>query len=108
MAQDLAATGITMPGLMLAGRWKKDATALRYTQHLTAHDTLVGQYLKTQHHQTDIDNPYTEIRLLSKQPHPWLGGIAWGALDLPGAYRHSFEEALPHAGQVADPFGVIH
>ena len=48
MAQDLAAIGITTLGLKQAGRWKTDATALRYTQHLTAHDTPVGQYLKTQ------------------------------------------------------------
>ena len=47
MAQDLAASGIPMPGLMQAGRWKTAATATRYTEHLSAHDTAVGQYLKT-------------------------------------------------------------
>ena len=47
MAQDLAASGMPMPGLMQAGRWKTATTATRYTQHLTAHDTPVGQYLKT-------------------------------------------------------------
>ena len=41
-------------------------------------------------------------------PTRGLAASPGGALDLPGAYRHSFEEALPHAGQVADQFGVIH
>ena len=47
------------------------------------------------------------IRWLLKQPHRWRDGIAWGTLDLSGAYRRTFEVALPHAGQVADPFHVI-
>ena len=34
-------------------------------------------------------------------------GIDWGVLDLSGAYRRAFDVALPHAGQVADPFHVI-
>ena len=50
MAQDLAASDITLLGLMQAGRWKKAETAIRYTEHLSAHDTPVGQYLKTQHY----------------------------------------------------------
>ncbi len=50
MAQDLAASDITLLGVMQAGRWKKAETAIRYTEHLSAHDTPVGQYLKTQHY----------------------------------------------------------
>ena len=50
MAQDLAASDVTLLGLMQAGRWKKAETAIRYTEHLSAHDTPVGQYLKTQHY----------------------------------------------------------
>ena len=41
------------------------------------------------------------------QPHQWRDGIAWGTLDLSGAYRRSFDVAMPNAGQVADPFHVI-
>ena len=52
MAQDLAASEITMLGVMQAGRWKSAATALRYTEHLTASETPAGQHLKTQHYQT--------------------------------------------------------
>jgi len=52
LAQDLAAYGIDMAGLMQAGRWKSAATALRYTEHLSASETPAGQYLKTQHHRT--------------------------------------------------------
>ena len=37
----------------------------------------------------------------------WRDGITWGTLDLSGAYRSAFTEALPRAGQVADPFHVI-
>ena len=47
------------------------------------------------------------IRWLLKQPSAWRDGIAWGTLDLSGAYRRTFEVALPNAGQVADPFHVI-
>ena len=52
MAQDLAASGMPMPGLMQAGRWKSATTATRYTEHLYAPDTPVGQYLKTQRYRT--------------------------------------------------------
>ena len=47
------------------------------------------------------------IRWLLDQPQGWRDGITWGTLDLSGAYRRSFEVALPNAGQVADPFHVI-
>ena len=47
------------------------------------------------------------IRWLLARPQGWRDGIAWGTLDLSGAYRRSFEVALPQAGQVADPFHVI-
>ena len=47
------------------------------------------------------------IGCLLDQPQWWRDGIAWGTLDLSGAYRRSFEVALPGAGQVADPFHVI-
>ena len=47
------------------------------------------------------------IGWLLAQPEPWRQSINWGVLDLSGAYRRSFEVALPHAGQVADPFHVI-
>ncbi|MXW61198.1 MAG: tyrosine-type recombinase/integrase [Acidimicrobiaceae bacterium] len=50
IAQDLAAAGVPMPGLMQAGRWKSPATAVRYTEHLSASDTPAAQYLKTQHY----------------------------------------------------------
>lgn len=50
MAQDLAAAGIDMPGLMLAGRWSTAATVARYIQHLTARHTAVARYLESRHH----------------------------------------------------------
>ena len=48
MAQDLTAHGIDLPGLMLAGRWKKAEMPAHYTQHLAAQNTPAAQYLKTQ------------------------------------------------------------
>ena len=44
---------------------------------------------------------------LLDQPQWWRDGINWGVSDLSGAYRRSFDVALPRAGQVADPFHVI-
>ena len=44
---------------------------------------------------------------LLEQPQGWRDGITWGNLNLLGAYRRSFDVALPRAGQVADPFRVI-
>lgn len=35
------------------------------------------------------------------------GSINRGVLDFSGAYRRSFAVALPHVGQVADPFHVV-
>ena len=46
-------------------------------------------------------------RWLLDQPQWWRDGIAWGTLDLSGAYRRTFDVAVPQAGQVADPFHVI-
>ncbi|MXV89573.1 MAG: ISL3 family transposase [Acidimicrobiia bacterium] len=44
---------------------------------------------------------------LLEQPQAWRDGIDWGVLDLSGAYRSAFDTALPHVGQVADPFHVV-
>lgn len=48
MAQDLSAHGTNMAGLMQAGRWKTPGTVARYTEHLAAHHTAAGDYLRTQ------------------------------------------------------------
>ncbi len=37
----------------------------------------------------------------------WRADIAWAALDLSGPYRKTFNDSLPDAVQVADPFHVI-
>ena len=41
------------------------------------------------------------------QPQDWLERIAYATLDLSGPYRSAFNQALPDAVQVADPFHVI-
>ncbi len=42
-----------------------------------------------------------------RQPPRWRGGVRWAVLDLSGPYRAAFNDALPQAGQVADPFHVV-
>ena len=49
----------------------------------------------------------TAVRWMQRQPHSWLAQIRWAVLDLSGPYRAAFDEALPHAGQVADPLRVV-
>ncbi|MST31252.1 ISL3 family transposase [Acidimicrobiaceae bacterium USS-CC1] len=44
---------------------------------------------------------------INARPESWRAQIRWGVLDLSGPYRKTFDDALPDAGQVADPFHVI-
>ena len=50
MAQDLAAQGVDMAGIMLAGRWTTATTVARYIKHLTAQHTPAAQFLNVRHH----------------------------------------------------------
>lgn len=43
---------------------------------------------------------------IDAQPGAWRVGIRWGTLDLSGPYRKVFNDSLPQATQVADPFHV--
>ena len=43
---------------------------------------------------------------LEARPESWRAAIRWGALDLSGPYRKTFNDTLPDATQVADPFHV--
>ena len=52
----------------------------------------------------DAESP---VRWLLAQPQPWRDGINWGVSGLSGAYQRTFDVALPHVGQVADPFHVV-
>lgn len=44
---------------------------------------------------------------IAAQPQQWRDAIRWGVLDLSGPYRKTFDDVLPDAAQVADPFHVI-
>lgn len=44
---------------------------------------------------------------IDARTHAWRDDIAWAALDLSGPYRKTFNDSLPDAVQVADPFHVI-
>ena len=44
---------------------------------------------------------------LEARTQAWRDGIAWAALDLSGPYRKTFNDSVPDAVQVADPFHVI-
>ena len=49
----------------------------------------------------------TAVRWMQRRPSGWLAQIRWAVLDLSGPYRAAFDEALPHAEQVAGPFCVV-
>lgn len=44
---------------------------------------------------------------IDAQPADWRDGIDWGVLDMSGPYRKVYNDSLPDAVQVADPFHVI-
>jgi transposase len=44
---------------------------------------------------------------IDAQPDEWRTGIDWGVLDMSGPYRKVFNDSLPDAVQVADPFHVV-
>lgn len=44
---------------------------------------------------------------LEARPRAWRDAIEWAAMDLSGPYRKTFNDTLPDATQVADPFHVI-
>ena len=41
------------------------------------------------------------------RPKAWRDDIDWVTLDLSGPYRKAFEDSLPDATQITDPFHVI-
>jgi transposase len=44
---------------------------------------------------------------ITARPQAWRDDIRWGTLDLSGPYRKTFNDTLPDALQIADPFHVI-
>ena len=44
---------------------------------------------------------------IDAQPNEWRAGIDWGVLDMSGPYRKVYNDSLPNAVQVADPFHVV-
>jgi transposase len=44
---------------------------------------------------------------LEARPAEWRSAIRFGVLDLSGPYRKTFDDTLPHATQVADPFHLV-
>ena len=44
---------------------------------------------------------------IDAQPAVWRDAIRWGTLDMSGPYRKVFNDSLPAATQVADPFHVV-
>lgn len=46
-------------------------------------------------------------RWLEEKGETWRSGVHVGTLDLSGPYRAVFDQQLPHATQVADPFHVV-
>ena len=48
MAQDLAKSGVGLPALMTAGRWKNSRTPARYTERQTVDRGAVARYYQEQ------------------------------------------------------------
>jgi transposase len=46
-------------------------------------------------------------RWIEARPVEWRETIRYGALDLSGPYRRTFDDSLPHVTQVADPFHLV-
>ena len=44
---------------------------------------------------------------IAAQPQAWRDGIRFGVLDMSGPYRKTFDDVLPDALQVADPFHLV-
>ena len=44
---------------------------------------------------------------IDARPEAWRNNVAWATLDLSGPYRKAFDDSLPDARQVADPFHVV-
>ena len=44
---------------------------------------------------------------IDARPEAWRNSVAWAMLDLSGPYRKAFNDSLPDATQVADPFHVV-
>ena len=44
---------------------------------------------------------------IDNQPNEWRTRIGWGVLDMSGPYRKVYNDSLPDAVQVADPFHVM-
>jgi transposase len=44
---------------------------------------------------------------LDARPQAWRDAVSWAALDLSGPYRKTFNDSLPDATLVADPFHVV-
>jgi transposase len=44
---------------------------------------------------------------IDAQPADWRDAIGWGVLDMSGPYRKVYDDSLPDAVQVADPFHVV-
>ena len=52
-------------------------------------------------------NAHSAARWLRAQPAGWREQIRWAVMDLSSPYRAAYDQVLPHAGQVADPFHVV-
>jgi transposase len=44
---------------------------------------------------------------IDAHPSEWRNAIRYATLDMSGPYRKVFDDSLPHASQVADPFHVV-
>jgi len=96
LAQDLAATGATMPALMLAGRWSTEETAARYIKHLAADHTPLARHHRKPPQTPPAPTPASQLSTTAIQ-------LAKQCLELIGRRVEQAKNNLERSQQALNP-----
>jgi transposase len=94
---DVSALGLDETLFCRQGRWR---TQLWCTSIV---DVTAGQLLDV----VEGRNATGPSAWLEARPDAWRAQIRYGVMDLSGPYRKTFDDTLPDATQVADPFHLV-
>ena len=94
---EVAALGLDETLFCRRGRWRQQhwCTSVVDVGRAQLLDVVEGR---------DASGP---SRWVGSRPQAWRDGVSVGVLDLSGPYRKTFDDTLPQAVQVADPFHVV-
>ncbi len=95
---EVTALGLDETLFVRAGRWKRRAWVTSIVDVSSP-----GQLLDVVEGRT----AKAPSDWLQNRTQAWRDQICWAALDLSGPYRKTFNDTLPDAVQVADPFHVV-